>query len=96
MQAETWLDITSTIWRTLSYPFPASNLTKQQCEAIMFPILQYGLPAMGICRYIPRKLVFAPTKYMGLGMQHLYTVQEISRLKDIIDHTYKATTAGNL
>lgn len=95
-QSETWLAITSTIWRTLSYPLPATNLTKQQCEAIMYPILKYGLPAMGICRHFPRKLVFAPTKYMGLGMQHLYTVQEISRLRDIIDHTYKLTTTGNL
>ncbi len=62
----------------------------------MFPFLQYGLPAMGICRYFPCKLVFVPTKYMGLGMQHLYTIQEISRLKDIIDCTYKVTTTGNL
>jgi hypothetical protein len=94
--SKVWLAITSTIWRTLSYPLPATNLTKQQCEAIMYPILLYSLPAMGICRYFPRKLVFAPTKYMGLGMKHLYTVQEILRLKDIIDHTYKFTTTGKL
>jgi hypothetical protein len=62
----------------------------------MAPILLYGLPALGICRYFPHKLVFAPIKYMGLGIQHLYTIHEIARLKDIINHTYKATTTGNL
>jgi hypothetical protein len=33
---------------------------------------------------------------MGLGLPHLYTIQEISRLKDIISHTYNSTTTGFL
>jgi hypothetical protein len=94
--SETWLAITSTIWKTLSYPLPAINLSKRQCENIMAPVLQYGLPALGICRSFPRKLVFAPTKYMGLGLPHLYTIQEISRIKDILTHTYASTTMGYL
>jgi hypothetical protein len=94
--SETWLAITSTIWKTLSYPLPAINLSKRQCENIMAPVLQYGLPALGICRSFPRKLVFAPTKYMGLGLPHLYTIQEISRIKDILSHTYASTTTGYL
>jgi hypothetical protein len=50
---EVWLAITSTIWKTLTYPLPALNLTKEQCEKIMAPILQYGLPNMGVCRNFP-------------------------------------------
>ena len=91
-----WLAITSTIWNALTYSISATNLSKQQCEDIMAPILMYGLPALGICRYFPRKLVFAPIKYMGLGIPHLYTIQEIAKLKDIIHHTYKTTTTGDL
>jgi hypothetical protein len=34
--------------------------------------------------------------FLQLGIQHLYTIQEIARLKDIIHHTYKATTTGDL
>jgi hypothetical protein len=93
---EAWLAITSTIWRTLAYPLPSLNLTKPQCEDIMAPILRYGLPAMGICRTFPRKMVFAPTKYMGLGFTHLYTLQETARLKDIIHHSFKNTITGRL
>jgi hypothetical protein len=62
----------------------------------MAPILHYGLPAMGICRSFPRKIVFAPTKYMGLGFKHLYTIQEIARIKDIIHHSFQHTTTGHL
>jgi hypothetical protein len=81
---EVWLALNFTIMRTLYYPLPALNLTKSQCKDIMRPLLFYGLPAIGICRTFPRDLVFAPALYLGIGIKHLYTVQEISRLKDII------------
>jgi hypothetical protein len=84
---EVWLAFSSTIWRTLCYPLPALNLTKKQCELIMTPLLKYLLPALGICRTFPRDLVFAPIKYMGLGVKHLYTVQEIGRIKEIISQS---------
>jgi hypothetical protein len=80
----------------LSYPLPALNLTREQCEKIMAPILQYGLPHMGVCRNFPRAMVFAPQQYFGLGLQHLYTCQEIYRLKDMLQHTFRNTCTGNL
>ena len=40
-----WLNLTSTILRKLSYPLPATYLTKTECEAIMRPILNAALPA---------------------------------------------------
>jgi hypothetical protein len=73
-KSETWLALNSTIWRTFSYPLNATNLTKTS------PVINHALPAMGICRNFPRALVFSPTKYAGLGIKHLYTVQEIARL----------------
>jgi hypothetical protein len=93
---EAWIALNSTIWSTLSYPLPALNLTKKQCEYIMSPILNYALPALGNCRNFPRTMVFAPTKYLGIGIKHLHTSQEIARLKDIMLHTYKDTTTGRL
>jgi hypothetical protein len=87
---EVWLALSTTIMRTLSYPLPALNLAKKQCEDIMRPLLMHGLPAMGICR--PRDLVFAPALYMGIFFKHLYTLQEIARIKDIILHTHSSTT----
>jgi hypothetical protein len=83
---ETWLAFISTIWRTLCYPLPAINFTRKQCDKLMAPLLSYVLPALGICRNFPRNLVFAPHKYMGLGIKHIHTTQEITRLKDILYH----------
>jgi hypothetical protein len=62
----------------------------------MTPILHYLLPALGVCRNFSRTLVYSSTKYMGLGIRHPYTVQEICRIKDILSHTYRKTTTGNL
>jgi hypothetical protein len=85
---EAWLALQSTIWRTFCYPLNAVNLTTQQCEQIMSPVLQYALPAMGVCRNFPRSLVFSSTQYMGLGIKHLHMLQEIARIKDVLSHTY--------
>jgi hypothetical protein len=62
----------------------------------MSPVLNYTLPAIGVCRNFPRALVFSPTKYAGIGIKHIYTLQEIARLKDIVNHTYTNTTSGQL
>jgi len=42
-----WLALISTLWRSLSYPLPALNLTKEQCEKIMAPALDYAFSATG-------------------------------------------------
>ncbi len=41
-------------------------------------------------------MVFVPIKYLGIGIKHLHTLQEIARLKDIMMHTHKNTTTGKL
>lgn len=59
-------------------------------------ILRYGLPAIGVSMIFPRSMVFAPTMYMGLGFQRLYTMQEVAHLKDKIQHTFHGTITGKL
>jgi hypothetical protein len=44
----------------------------------MAPVLNYALPAMGICRNFPRALVFSTTLHAGIGVRHLHTIQEIA------------------
>jgi hypothetical protein len=93
---ETWLALHSTIWRTLSYPLNAVNITNAHWEKIMFPIINFALPAMGVCRKFPRDLVFSSYKFAGMGIRHLHTLQEIARLTDILHHTYINSTMGLL
>jgi hypothetical protein len=41
---------------------------------------------MGIVRNAARKVVFGLAKYCGLGLDHLATVQNFSRLQYLIGH----------
>jgi hypothetical protein len=95
-RSEVWLALTTTIWRTLCYSLSAINLSKEQCEKLMSPLLHYALPTLGVCRTFPRAIIFAPIKYAGLGIKHLHTIQETTRLKDIIAHTTRNTLLGDL
>jgi hypothetical protein len=71
-------------------------MSKEECESIMQPILTYLLPAIGVCRNFPRTLVYNSIKYMGLGIKHLFTTQEILRLRDIIFQVFQRSTTGKL
>ena len=79
-----WESLQTTIMTTLQYPTPATVLSKAQCEQIMSPLLQAGLPCAGISRNFPRALVYGPTKYQGLGVTSLYTTQGIEHIVRII------------
>jgi hypothetical protein len=94
-RSEVKTSLISTIWHTLIYPLLALNPSKADCEKIMAPILQYCLPAMGYCRNFPQDIVFCPAKYMGVNILHLYTLQEILRIKGIIYHTTYNTGTGS-
>lgn len=93
---EVWLAMTTTVWHSLCYPLSSINLSKHQCKQLMKPLLQYALPALGVCRTFPRDIVFAPSQFGGLGIRHLYTTQEITLLKDIISHTARGSLLGEL
>jgi hypothetical protein len=36
---EVWLALNSSLWKTLTYPFDAMDLTEEECKAIMHPAL---------------------------------------------------------
>jgi hypothetical protein len=83
-----WESMTTTILRTLHYPLPATTLTLIQCDAIMTPILQAGLPWSGIARTFPRGLVYGPIEYQGLGIPNLYISQGISHIERILKYSH--------
>jgi len=52
-RGEVLLALCLTILWALSYPLTVLNLTKAQREQILWPILIYCLPVLGICRNFP-------------------------------------------
>jgi hypothetical protein len=93
---EMWLSLTSTIWKSLEYPLNANTLSKAQCEGIMAPALTVGLNGLGICRNLPRKLVYGPVEKQGLGLPHLYSLQGIVHVEDLILHTCLESLTGEM
>jgi hypothetical protein len=83
-----WESMTTTILRTQHYPLPPTTLTQKQCDAIMTPILQAGLPGSGTTRTFPRALVYGPIEYQGLGIPDLYTSLGISHIERILKHSH--------
>jgi hypothetical protein len=51
---------------------------------------------MGVCRNFLRKLVHSTLDYMGLDVKHLFFLQEIMYIKDIILHNFNDTLTGKL
>ena len=95
-KTEAWLVLQSALWHTLSYPLPAINLMKAQCKTIMAPATEYVLNTMRVCKHFPRSLLFAPEKLFGLGISHIFFIQDIYRLQDIIFHTSTYSITGKL
>jgi len=93
---EAWLALTTTIWKTLEYPLNALTLSKEECDYIMAPAIKSGLNGAGICRHLPKALRHGPTSHQGLELPHIYTLQGIARLTDLLNHNHLKTITGFL
>jgi hypothetical protein len=71
---------------SLAYGTPATTLSYKECEDVQRAVIAAILPTMGIIRNAARKVVFGTATYGGLGLDHLATIQNYSRLQYLIDH----------
>jgi hypothetical protein len=88
---EAWTCLETSIMNTINYAMPATTLSKSQLETIMKPVLDSGLPRAGICRKMARTIVFAPRKYLGLGIKHPYVTQGIRKIETLINQSQSTT-----
>jgi len=72
------------IMRKLVYPLVTTMLSKQQCQKIMAPLLQQGLPKTGIIQTYPWALAHGPTEYGGLEIPHLFTEQLLAHMHTML------------
>jgi hypothetical protein len=86
-QTYDWLELRSTIWKTLEYPITCTTLTEKQCEKIMRPAMPAGLAKSHICRSFPTSLLQAGAEALGTGLPHLFTVQGIASLSTLVSHS---------
>jgi hypothetical protein len=71
---------------SLAYGTPATTLSYKEFEDVQRAVIDAILPKMGIVRNSARKVVFGTAKYGGLGLNHLATIQNYSRLQYLIGH----------
>jgi hypothetical protein len=91
-----WQALTTTILPKLHYPLAATTMTEKECNFIMSPVLQGGLPCSGIVRTLPHTLVYGTTKYQGLRIPSLYTEQGIAHIFILLQHGHQPPLTGNL
>ena len=92
---EMWISVTMMLWKTLEYPLNATTLTVHDCEEIMAPAKTEILHGLQICDKFPLVLLFGPKSKLGLGLPHLYTLQGILHLEDLLYPTSHATLTGD-
>ena len=95
-RGDAWTALNTTVMKKLEYPLLALTLTKEECNKIMSPILQGGLPRIGVCRTMARALVYTPLKYQGLDIKDLYISQGLQHIKALLNHIWRRTTTGTL
>jgi hypothetical protein len=81
---------------SLAYSMPASSLTTKECEDIQRPVVAAILPKMGIVRNAARAVVFRPSQYCGLGLDHIAAVQGHNRIQYLIGHIRSKSLTGKL
>jgi hypothetical protein len=63
----------------------------------MAPAIQSGLNGADICCHIPKALQYGPMLHQGLKLPHIYTLQGIARLADLlINHNHLQPITGFL
>jgi hypothetical protein len=94
---EAWLALTTTIWKTLEYPLNALTVSKKECKYIMAPAIKLGLNGAAICKNLPKALCHGPISHQRLGLPHVYTLQGIARLTNLVlNHSHINTITGFL
>jgi hypothetical protein len=83
---EAWLSLQSGITKSIGYPLTATSLTKTECHQVMKPLIKYALQALQIPSKFPLQLLFAPKKYLGLAILHLWTEQGLAKIEVCLRH----------
>jgi hypothetical protein len=93
-RTEAWFSLMHCMMKTLEYLLMATSLSHDQCNTIMWPLLNAGLPAIGINSHLTRMVVHGPRRLQGLGIPDLWVLQGIIKLWLTITHGDASTITG--
>jgi len=82
--SDAMFSLKNVVLRKVNYPLVTTTFSCHQCAQVMSPILQQGLPKVGVIRTFPRALAHGPLDYGGLDIPHLYLEQIIAHIHTIL------------
>lgn len=95
-RATTRLAYYSVYLPAIQYPLVSSYIPRQSLNTEKARATKRFLPAMGFHPNIPRSVVHAPKQLGGLGLQRLYTNQEVRNVTQMLKHLQADTAVGKL
>jgi len=78
----------------IEYSLPATCFTKRQCDNIQSKFCPTSLSKMGINRNMPKAVVSGPTRYGGLDIRELWTIQGGGHNKATVSSLRKEDLVG--
>ena len=80
----------------IEYLLPAVGLKKKEWDDILQPVIINILHALNTNKHFPRKLIFGPEKYQGLGLTHPYDIQMITQMTNFISEGNHGSISGKI
>ena len=80
----------------LRYALSMTSYTYDECEKMCKKFAPILLNAIGIQRNCARSVLYAPQRYGGYGIRHLYHVQGLEKISFMFMHYRKKDTTGKL
>jgi hypothetical protein len=71
---------------SVKYPLPTTSISKSTLQQIQKPVIHAVLSRMGFNNHFPRSMVFASTRYGGLGLVDLYSEQSVGQIQLLVTH----------
>jgi len=81
---------------TITYPLPATTLSKKILNWVQSMTTPLILSKMGYNWNMPKAVVYTPTSHGGIGMTNLHTEQGVQQVLQLVKHLRDQTHLGNL
>jgi len=81
---------------TITYPLPATTLSRATLEKAQSMTTPLIISKMGYNQNMPKAVIYAPITHGGLGLKHLESEQGIQQVNQVLKHLHSNTTLGTL
>ena len=81
---------------SISYHLTINTFTEIQLEKIQHPIIQVILQRLGYNENMPKDVIYGPTTTGGLGFHHLFSLQGLQKIKQILQAYRNNTPLRNI